>query len=84
MHGHEADEFVVFVTAAERFIEIHMEEGIDREWSEILAGRYMAAAASGGFMSEEGVRREAKRELQRGDEEGEMLRQAAKILEKKP
>ena len=71
MHGHEADEFVVFVTTPEEFIEIYMASGIDREWAEICACRYMAAAKAGGYISEEGVRLEAHREFQAMNDENE-------------
>ncbi len=79
MHGHEADEFVTFVTTTEQFIAIYMAEGIDREWAEICAGRYMAVAATSSYMSEEGVRRDAKRELVAMNEEGEAWKQAMEL-----
>lgn len=79
MHGHEADEFVTFVTTAEQFIEIYVAEGIDREWAEISAGRYMAAASVSGYMSEEGVHLDAKRELASMNEEGEAWKQVAAL-----
>ena len=71
MHGHDAEDFVFFVTRPEQFVEIYVAEGIDREWAEIAAGRYMATAASSGYASEEGVRLAAKQELAAMDEEGE-------------
>lgn len=79
MHGHEADEFVTFVTTAERFVEIYMAEGIDREWAEICAGRYMVASSVSGYMSEDGVHLDAKRELAAGKEEEEAWKQVAAV-----
>ena len=69
MHGHEADDFVDFVTKPERFVAIHLEAGVDREWAWVLAGRYMADAATGGYKTEERVREEARFERLAMDEE---------------